>query len=337
MAYATLANIRQMVRDLTHSPQEEHLSTSDIDDRINTYMIKDMPLELRTFSLATQLEFFTQPYVAEYGTSTTLGDPLYNFKNKYLNIYGPVTFNGYAGSYMQDPVSFAQEFNYYAPPIDTLLRGNGTAGAYTGNMSNFASLPVIPNNVMFNTLDANGNAMVLKDFQQSSTYGILATPVEAGHTPVPVGYVYYVTGAFSLMFPNVVPSGNIIYANFTPYKPGRPYSMLYFDTKFTIRPIPDGVYRVKIQADIKPSALLTSTSVPYETMWWELIAFGAAIKVAERRTDPDLIALLESRYQREFNKVMSQTALQIASQRPATYWTQMKNIEFNFYPPYRPY
>ena len=344
MALHTLANIRSMVRDLTHSQSVNQLTDAEIDDRVNTYMTKDMPLSLRNFNLSTTLEWYTQPYVGEYTSSTESNTPLYDFKNRYLNVYGPVLFNGQGGSFTQDFIGFTTQWTLYAPQIDTLLRGNGGPGPYVTNITNFFSVPVLQNNVTFSAIDANGKALILKDYPIDNMTGNLAIPGTAGQLPGPapapfpiLGTINYVTGALSITFPGNVPLNQTIYAHLTPYIPSRPYAMLYYGGKFTVRPVPNDVYRVVMQADIKPSELLNARSVPDEENWWELVAMGAALKIFIRRTDTDSIARLQPIYEEELLKVTRKLELQWTSQRTKTFWTEQNNTKLFQWPPYRPY
>lgn len=337
MANHSLQDIRNMVRELTNRKSETSTPNSRIDDAINTYMTKDMPLDIRNFTLTTFLEFYTTPNVAEYKSSNDPHSPLYDFKNKFLNVYGPVLFNGYPGTYSQDPVQWNTRWTNYAPNTDTTLRGNGTAGPYVGNVNNFGNTPVMQNNITFSTMDANSLPLVLKDYPINRTTGNLSTPDAPGVTPVALGTIDYITGAFTLTFSAPVPSGTTIYCSAQSYKATRPYAMLYYDGTFTVRPIPDQVYKVRLQADIKPTELLAAGQFPQEENWWELVALGAAIKVESRPINPDQLAILKPLYQEELLKVLRKTATQWTSQRASTFFVSETNKKYYIWPPYRPY
>ena len=60
---------------------------------------------------------------------------------------------------------------------------------------------------------------------------------------------------------------------------------LFFDNKFVIRPVPDKAYAVQVVAMQRPTELLTGSVSPEVASWWQYIAYGAAIKIFEDRTD----------------------------------------------------
>ena len=86
VATSSLSTIQQKVRRLTRSPSESQLTTADLNQYINTFVLYDFPEHLRLFNLLTTFEFFTQPYVDTYSFSKDVNSPLYDFENKYLTI-----------------------------------------------------------------------------------------------------------------------------------------------------------------------------------------------------------------------------------------------------------
>ena len=85
----TLAAIQQKVRRLTRCPSENQLTTDDLNNYINTFVIYDFPEQLRTFNLRQQFTFTCNPFQdvyytneINYGTSSApQNNDLYNFQN----------------------------------------------------------------------------------------------------------------------------------------------------------------------------------------------------------------------------------------------------------------
>src|SRR5690606_22136454 len=138
--------------------------------------------------------------------------------------------------------------------------------------------PVLANNVLFTCLDVTGVSMILKDYPVSNSVGALGLPNTPQVLPSPFGQINYVTGAYTLNFPNNTQISAPIYSETIPYQPSKPVSMLWYDNKFIIRPVPDKTYAIQIEADIRPTELINSTDVPQLEQWWQYIAYGASVK-----------------------------------------------------------
>ena len=99
-----LSTIQQKVRRLTRSPSVAQLTDADLNNYINTFILYDIPSELRLFSLRTTLDFYTQPGVDVYPNNLTASnplDPLFNFQNKYITIHPTVYMAGVAAYFTQ--------------------------------------------------------------------------------------------------------------------------------------------------------------------------------------------------------------------------------------------
>jgi len=329
MALYNLLRIRESVRQLTGSLTNNRLTDQVIDDWVNTYMLHDMASEMRLFPLRANLEFYTTPNVDTYEANTTVGSPLYNFNNRYTNVYGPCFVGGRQAYFTQDQTSFNTQWIPYVQPKDTLLRGNGTPGPYISNVTAFTATPVLPRSVVFSALDANGNSIILKDYPVSPSVGALGVPDIAQVLPSPHGQINYMTGAYTLQFNVAVPLGNQISCTAISYVTSVPYAILYYANKFTLRPVPDKVYKVQLQGDLRPTELLQDTSVPFEDNWWQLVAYGAAIKILEHRKDFDGANQLKPTFEEQKTLVFRATQIQITQQRAATFW-----VQDNKYPAY---
>jgi len=179
----TLADIQTKVRRLTRSPSEAQLTTDDLNNYINTFVVYDFPEHLRTFNLRTTFTFFTNPYQDEYYTDinhygdpvanpSIVNNPLYNFQNKYISVHPPAYIAGYQVMYSQNREQF---FGIY-PKINfiqaTANTGDGVTTQFSGVINTQQS--IVPTNfnqriallqgqVLFDSADANLNGLSLAD------------------------------------------------------------------------------------------------------------------------------------------------------------------------------
>src|SRR5437868_15459227 len=110
----TLQAIQQKVRRLTRNPSEAQLTTDDLNNYINTFIVYDFPEHLRTFNLRGQFTFTCNPFqdvyptnIASFGGASAASDnPLYDFQNSYITVHPPVYIAGYNSFYSQSPQQF---------------------------------------------------------------------------------------------------------------------------------------------------------------------------------------------------------------------------------------
>ena len=333
MSNSTLGAIRQKARRLTRSPSEAQLSTAELDQYINTFILYDFPEHLRLFSLRTNLIFYTQPGVDVYQTTTVDPlDPLYNFKNKYIAVHPPVFISGVQSFFTQYRDVFYGQWPQTNAVVDTLIDGDGSTGPFSGIVPSFppAGTPVttnsgriLHNSVIFTALDTGGTAMVIVDYPVSNTTGALGLPNQPQTLPSPYGQINYTTGAFTLNFPNNTLAGitNPIYAEYVPFVAGKPLSVLYYDNQFTLRPVPDKSYPVQIEVDIRPTELLDQAVSPQIEQWWQFIAIGASKKIFEDRMDMDSVGMLMPEFMKQMNLVNRTSLTQQANMRAPTIYT----------------
>lgn len=335
MANSSLSAIQQKVRRLTRSPSLQQLSQDDLNQYINTFILYDFPEHLRLFSLRTTLTFYTQPYVDTYQTITDPSfstNPLYNFQNKYLTVHPTIYVAGIPVYWTQYRDVFYGNYPQTNFVFNTLFQGNGTTGPFVGNLEQF---PVLQNSVLFSALDISGAAMQVIDYpvtdsftgMPSNTVGALGIPGVPQELPSPYGQINYQTGAYTLLFPaNTMNSDtNIVYGEGQFYQPGLPISCLYFDNKFTLRPVPDKSYTVQLEADIRPTELLDSGKSPQLEQWWQFISYGAALKIFQDRMDLDSVQLIMPEFQAQMDMVNRTNLVQQANERTVTIYTQGKN------------
>lgn len=172
-------------------------------------------------------------------------------------------------------------------------------------------------------------------FAQYTGKGFATRVFWAGPPPIPCGAVNYNTGVISLDWGVIPDAGSQIQAQWVFYTAGRPYDVLFYNSQFHFRPVPDKAYKVVINAFIQPTSLFSDpeTQAPEQREWWQLIAYGAAMKVFADRADFESLQNFEPLFEEQ--KLLSQrrTLKQITNQRTNTiYEAQGMNPMSNFYP-----
>lgn len=339
MANSTLQAIRTKIRRITRSPSLSQISDSQLDEYINTFILYDFPEHLRLFSLRTILTFYTQPGVDVYDTNTTVTtDPLYNFRNKYVAVHPPVYIAGVQSFYTQWRDVF---YGYYPQTntiADTLLVGNNSSGPFVGTViPPRTGVPfILQESINFNCLDTDGTSMIMIDIPINNIIGNLTqanVPLVPPYDTIqnPANFINYVTGEYTITFPNVTQNMATIWFEGILYQPGKPLCMLYYDDKFTIRPVPDKTYAVQLEVDVRPTELINSTDIPYLEQWWQYIAYGAAKKIFEDRMDIDSVQLIMPEFKTQERLVLRTTLTQQANERTVTIYTQGKNYGFGWF------
>ena len=313
---STLEKIIIKVRRLTRSMSEAQLPNNDIINYINIFVLYDFPEHLRLMTLRTTLTFYAQPNIDVYETSTDPLDPLFNFKNQYISVHTPIYIAGYQSMYSQSREQF---FAIY--PMLNNISSIGTAGdGVTTNFSGtIANVPFLRNNVLFDSVDINGNALTLRDSPIASTQSGNLVSVQSGAN---VGTVNYSTGAFTLTFPVAPAVGQAINSQTVPYVASRPQSMLFFNSQFTLRPVPDQPYRIDMEVYRRPTELLELNQQPDLCEWWQYIAYGATKKIFEDRMDPESVQIIMPEFKKQESLINRRTIVQQTDQRTSTIYTE---------------
>lgn len=430
MAQATLLQIQQKARLLTRKPNTDQLTTEQLNQYINTFIMFNFPQQLKLYNLRTLFTFYTQPNIDTYDTQTDdPNSPFYYFSQNIVNIHPPVFLAGIPGYYTQ----YRDQFYGTYPQFNTInnntgLFGNGTAGPFSGyilsnnglNSFPLGGQPNLPpqaagllqGSIIVSTIDDNNNGLTLVDYPQTNELGILAPPtwlygpnpitnqipVNLGATdgmgalagtvpgssgqlaqyftigdqvfvvnvlngvlatsngsgvgtfdtatgnysftsampttdvlfyPIPsYGTINYLTGAFTATFPSVTASvgtSQPVVTTSIPYQTGKPLGVLYYDQKFTIRPVPDRVYQIQFECDVVPSQLMMQSDMPQIEQWWQYIAYGAARLIFQDNMDIDSVQLIEAEFREQEMLVQRATINNRCNTRTETIYTQGKN------------
>lgn len=322
-ADSTVVAIRKKIRRLTASSSSA-LSDNDIDQYINTFYNNDFPYGIKIDQMRSVYTFFTEPYIDRYPL-----DVNYN-----QGVRGPMYVEGIQGSFYKD----RQQFYNIWPRFPTKFQpiaGDGVTTSFTFTIPG----PFLSREVVLGGVDTNGNAISVNDdgngnlqlqvpnpvvsvpaqFNPPSTNpaipGMLnkntgnpglnnvntqtTIPPTAALFPGGIGTVNYVTGAFNINFPVAPAAGQYMTLWVSQYQTGRPYSLLFWNNEFTIRPVPKLIHKVEVETFLTPVQFMQTTDVPILNQWWQVIAIGSGIKILEDRQDMEGVQNLAVLYDRQ--------------------------------------
>lgn len=330
MATATLTAIQNKVRRLTRSPSTNQLADTTLNEYINTFILYDMPQELRLFSLHKVYKFVLTPFQDTYNLNTLTTDSGETLSNVLLDINPPFYVDGYKTYYAQSREAF---YNVYPFNIQTvqIATGDGTQGPFTGSITNVGinsngSPPntgpyILPNSVMISCLTTSNGKLAVSDNGSGTLSGNGS------------GTINYYTGAYSVTFDDNTLSGQPINVHMNLYTANRPSAVLYYDNTFVFRPVPDQPYTINFEYYALPTELSTSSDVPNLKEWWQYIAYGAAIKVLQDRMDMETVASIMPEFKKQERLVLRRTLVQNSTQRTATIYSEQAGLygAFDFY------
>lgn len=144
--------------------------------------------------------------------------------------------------------------------------------------------------------------------------------VSGGEVDVQKGTIDYITGEIAMDFGGSV-TGDIR-ANYFPYNASRPSAVLYFGNQLVFRAIPDNCYRVVMQVYQKPVELLQNSQSPELRQWWQLIAYGAALKIFADNLDMESLEKVRPLFAEQEILAMRATVTQYARRKISTPYTQ---------------
>lgn len=329
-----LGDIIAKIRRITKSPSQNQITDNQIIQYINTYFLYDFPEEIRIKNTLSNWNFATVPYQETYPLPT----------DTFISVFPPFYVDGYESYFTQSQQNF-----YRLYPRLGLQNsgpgGNGTPGPYSFQLTNF---PVLQNNVVIGVTDVTGFQAVATDTPINTFTGSLAGPGIAPNPPFPTpptSFINYVTGQITILYVNDIPGNNIIEAQIVPYNPSRPVACLFYYDTIYLRPIPDSSYLVNIAAYINPLAnilgggseapgvgFVNATDTPQIKAWWQLLAWGASMKIFEDRGDLENINRFYPLYDQQKRLVLRRTLVEMANEKVATIYTEQSNYQVgNFF------
>jgi hypothetical protein len=94
------------------------------------------------------------------------------------------------------------------------------------------------------------------------------------------------------------------------YQVGRPYNALFWNNEITIRPVPDNVYLVEIEAFQTPAQFMDQNESPILNQWAQYIAFGSAIEILRERQDMEGVQNLMEGFMRQEALVLERQSIE---------------------------
>jgi hypothetical protein len=318
MANSTLTAIRTKVRRLTRNPSPAQISDDEINEYVNTFVLYDFPEHLRLFSLRKVFTFYTEPYTEEYDSANPAPE-LNDFENKYITVHEPVFIDGTRVQLYQDRDRFYSVYPRTNSRV-TIATGDGITTDFSGTLDN---APIVKNNVLFSAIDSDNQSLELNDNQGGA--GTVEDLTGTG-----TGQIDYVTGDYSLEFFDPPAANTDVVSHTIPYVPSIPQSLLFFDNKFYVRPIPDQAYRVDMEVYQRPTELLAGNSPELE-QWWQYIAIASALKILYDRTDFETAAQLQPLLKQQELLVLRKTIVQQTNDRVYTIYADNIDTQGSFW------
>lgn len=316
-------------------------------DYINDFYLYDMPEHMRLLRLEQYFNFTTLPNVGTY-----------NLPQNIVQVFPPIYVDNYQFSFYESPEQYYQLWPQLSYINDAVAQGNNTVGPYTFTVT---ATPVQQGTVVIGVnpnLDGNPSPQ-LETFTDQDTPGLLDQPLQMRFTNPGIltgnlggtGTIDYLTGAVTITFANALPIGTNVNAHYHPYVAARPRDILFYQNQLFLRPIPDDAYAVRLLSYIQPVAALsalsnaatasqfdinTLTMVPLFNEWWQVLTYGAALKILIEEGDHQEIERLKLYF--EEAKVLAQrrTLKELGSQRIPTVYsaTSQNNTSWPIYPTY---
>lgn len=252
-----------------------------------------------------------------------------------------VTINGVVGMTQLNGNNYTITFidaNNFSIGVDTTAFGvyvsGGTWTAISQSFSFVIQGPFLGETVTIGGVDQAGDAITIAD----NGYGILqyittnpvffvpdanpnSNPAIPGmynlntmdpglNNPLAIGTVNYVSGQIDFTLPPGVSlgAGQLFSIKVSQYQTGRPYSLLFWNNEFTIRPVPMHIHRVEVETYLTPVQFLAATDNPIVQQWFQCIAYGTAQEILRERQDMEGVANLEEGYERQEALVLERQA-----------------------------
>lgn len=315
----TLLAIQKKVRRLTASASENSLTTADLNQYISTYYSNDFPYSIKIDQMRSVYTFFTTPYQDRYPLDV-------NFNQ---GVRAPMYVEGIQGSFYKD----RQQFYNIWPRYPTLFNQNAVFGS-PSTFSFTLTGPFLSREVVFGGTDNLGNPIIINDdgignLNYLTVNPVVSVPVATSNpafpgmynlntlnpgllNPTKIGTVNYITGVCAFVLPGglTLAAGTQLTCWVSVYQPGRPYSLLFWNNEFHIRPIPKLIHKVEIETYLTPVQFLETSQSPILNQWWQIIAIGSALKVLEDRQDMDGVENMKELYARQQDLVLERQGVE---------------------------
>lgn len=264
-----LQRMRSVIRKITGKFDPSQMTDAEIDNYINDFYLYDFPEDMRTLKLEQWYEFTTTPNI-----------DVYPLPDNYIQIKPPIYIDGYEAAWYQEPQLFYRIWPQLSTIQNEVAVGNG------GSIYGFTlyATPILRGTL--NVFAANDQ----ENFTDDSNGNLISSV-----TGLAAGTIDYLTGVVtSLTFNSPVQPGMFINAHFFAYVASRPRDILFFNQEMTMRPVPQTVFSVKVVVYVQPTTALGQsqfggnlTDQPLFAEWWQLLTYGASLKIFIEDSDHD--------------------------------------------------
>lgn len=335
---STVAFIRQKVRRLTACSSESTLTTANLDEYIQNAYFSDFPYAIKLDQMRSVYTFYTEPYKDRYPLDVNFNQgvrapmyvegilgSLFKDRTQFFNLWPrfPTKFTPISG----DGVTTIFNFTIPGPFLskEVVLGGVDTAGnaisvADDGNGNLQLQVPnavttVPPYTDVYTVANAPVPALVGKPIpgmhnQNTLNPGLNRTNTQTGAYTNAIGTVNYVTGVFNIEFPVAPAAGTQMTLWVSQYQPGRPYTLLFWNNEFTIRPVPKLIHKVEVETYLTPIQFLESTDQPILAQWAQYLAYIAAMEILRDRNDFDGVEGLREGFMRQEALVLERQGIE---------------------------
>lgn len=309
------------VRRLTATPSQAAMSDAVLQEYINDFYNNDFSYAIKLDQTKSVYTLFTAPFIDRYPLDI----------NNNQGIRSPVYFEGVRGYFYKDRDSFYNMWPRW-PSQYQPINGDGTKTSFTFSVKG----PFLSTMVVLGGIDATGAIIkVVDDGGQDTRVGNLLllvsdsvgnyTPPIPATSPIPsgtpsnsIGTVDYVTGAFSINFPVAPAAGSQVTLWVSQYQAARPYSILFWNNEFQIRPVPDNVYKVELESYLTPTQFLATSDNPQLKQWWSYLAYGTSAEIMRDRQDMEGLENIKEGMARQEALVLERQGIEEIGQRNKT-------------------
>ena len=347
MTVGNLQDIIEKIRIVSASGNSDQVTDEKILKYINSFYLYDLPNEFRNLKLKDVYTFNTiqnvDTYPFDFDHWETVEAPAYCAKMPLVMFQDKGSFYGY---------------NWNSQQLQNFAIGDGSPGAYNFTVQNYPITASINNNPIADTAISNTQifpAGYPPTFTESTisriqnilisantaTSSLHVTDDGAGNLIgdcLAGGTINYQTGSVAgLTFTQSVPAGNNVTIQYIQSVQGQPFTMLFYQNQFVVRPVPDQAYTIEVTAYRRPSqALLGTTSTtspnlsgrPEQYDWWELIAFGVAKKLYQDRLDDMGVMQMQKYYDEKLSDCNMRTYAQLGKRQSITIYRDETRQQF---------
>ncbi len=136
-----------------------------------------------------------------------------------------------------------------------------------------------------------------------------------------VGTVNYVTGDFLFTLPLPLQAGTTLTVRVSQYQTGRPYTLLFWNNEFHVRPIPKFIHKIEIETYLTPVQFMQTTDSPILNQWVQYIAYGVACEILRQRQDMEGVSNLMEGFKRQEGLVLERQGVEEINSRNNTIYS----------------